>query len=639
MAQVQFRPLVASTGTSYNWSEENWDPAPPGSGDTITFSSTEDTNPSAYTSVIDAGFAANLDFAGITLEPGVTLDVQQSETFDFITGDSSTDTSTTGLILVGNGATLTGAINDEQNLYIGSDSIGTTGTFSLSNEVGGVAALTIDGLRLDMTLGQSGGTVILSNATFDTTDAASMNAVWSGGTLSLAGNTVVNIASANYIEGTNDSSPGPIVMSGTNNELILPSDQSFIAADALTISNFSVSDKIELSGVTPGSAAYFTDATGAQGQPDELDIYSGPNGSGTLITSLFGVTIDPASGLTGNIPASDFTVGRDASGTFIQLACFAAGTRIATSRGQVPVERLREGDAVVTCRGSHPERGTAPVVWVGRRRVDLARHPAASLVQPVRIKAGAIAPGIPARALRVSPEHALFFHGVLIPARLLVNGSTVVQERVAEVTYYHIELPAHDILLAEGVPAESWLDTGNRSMFENAGPAVPLIADFRNVSQDAWAERACAPLHEDGPVLQAVRKALASRAAELGFDDGTVQTVPLAEHSAIAVTVAPGARIARLVSGVTQAPGDLRRLGAVILGLSIGGKAIPLDGPRVRSGFHATERHGDMCWRWTDGEGVLVLHPKWTGKTLTVTVAACAAPDGRASAQESRAAA
>src|ERR1019366_10641252 len=61
--------------------------------------------------------------------------------------------------------------------------------------------------------------------------------------------------------------------------------------------------------------------------------------------------------------------------------------------------------------------------------------------------------------------------GVLIPIRYLVNGRSIAQEARDEVTYWHVELARHDILLAEGLPAESYLDTGNRDAFaDNAAP-------------------------------------------------------------------------------------------------------------------------------------------------------------------------
>ncbi len=137
-------------------------------------------------------------------------------------------------------------------------------------------------------------------------------------------------------------------------------------------------------------------------------------------------------------------------------ACYRAGTRIATAYGETPVEALRAGDLVRTHAGA-----LRPVAWVGWRRVDCRRHPRPELVWPIRIAAGAFGARLPARDLFVSPDHAIFIaaDGVLIPARYLVNGATITAMPVAWVEYHHVELATHDILLAEGLPAESYLDT------------------------------------------------------------------------------------------------------------------------------------------------------------------------------------
>jgi len=63
--------------------------------------------------------------------------------------------------------------------------------------------------------------------------------------------------------------------------------------------------------------------------------------------------------------------------------------------------------------------------------------------------------------LRLSPDHALYIGEVLIPVKHLINGSTIVQVPCDEVTYYHVELPKHSVLLAEGLAAESYLDGGD----------------------------------------------------------------------------------------------------------------------------------------------------------------------------------
>ena len=151
------------------------------------------------------------------------------------------------------------------------------------------------------------------------------------------------------------------------------------------------------------------------------------------------------------------------------IACFAAGTRIATPDGEVAVEHLRPGDDVRLASGD-----AAEVRWVGHRRVRCAQHPRPHDVFPVRIRAGAFAPGQPTRDLRLSPDHAVMVDGALIPVRYLLNGASIAVEPVGEVTYHHVELERHDVLLAEGLPAESFLDTGNRTAFE--GKARPPAA-------------------------------------------------------------------------------------------------------------------------------------------------------------------
>ena len=84
----------------------------------------------------------------------------------------------------------------------------------------------------------------------------------------------------------------------------------------------------------------------------------------------------------------------------------------------------------------------------------------------------------------------------------LTNDSTIVQVPVDQVTYYHIELPQHDVVIAQGLPAESYLDTGDRSNFANGGGAVRLFPDF---SVRMWEAYGCAPLIVTGPELTAAR--------------------------------------------------------------------------------------------------------------------------------------
>lgn len=192
-------------------------------------------------------------------------------------------------------------------------------------------------------------------------------------------------------------------------------------------------------------------------------------------------------------------------GALVDIPCFAAGTRIRTARGEVQVEELRLGDMAITAI----DGSEAPIVWIGHRTVDCKRHPRPHAVWPVRIKAGAFGEGMPKQTLTVSPDHAIYVSNVLVPARYLINGSTVVQVKVDRVTYYHVELPRHDVVLAEGLPAESYLDTGQRANFAN-GTVVHLIPEFGagDAVMRAWEANACAPLVVAGPSLDGVRTQL-----------------------------------------------------------------------------------------------------------------------------------
>lgn len=170
------------------------------------------------------------------------------------------------------------------------------------------------------------------------------------------------------------------------------------------------------------------------------------------------------------------------SGTLITLGaapCFCAGTRIATERGMIAVEALSPGDRVHTL----PDGTLRPVTWLGHRHVDCRRCPDPAQVWPIRVRAGAFARGRPCRDLRLSPDHAIFVVGTLIPIRYLINGRTVVQEPREAVTYWHIELAQHSVVVAEGVPAETYLDTGNRAAFESDGDTVVLrLGGVRSVA-------------------------------------------------------------------------------------------------------------------------------------------------------------
>ena len=147
----------------------------------------------------------------------------------------------------------------------------------------------------------------------------------------------------------------------------------------------------------------------------------------------------------------------------IDIACVVRGTLIRTPSGEVPVETLSIGDAVVTADGL-----SRPVKWIGRRgyaRAFIQRNPK---VAPVLIAQGALGEGAPATDLAVSPEHGIYVDGALVPAKLLVNDGTIrTVLDVESVEYFHIELETPDVLWTNGARTESYVNHGNRRMFAN----------------------------------------------------------------------------------------------------------------------------------------------------------------------------
>jgi hypothetical protein len=215
--------------------------------------------------------------------------------------------------------------------------------------------------------------------------------------------------------------------------------------------------------------------------------------------------------LAGGYADEHFQLAQDArSGTLVTAEagaqCFRGFTRILTDHGQIAVEDLHVGDLVRTVLG-----GTLrPIVWIGRREVHCARHPRPRKVWPVRVAVGSFGPGRPHRELFLSPDHAVYIADVLIPIRCLINGSTIVQMPMDVVVYYHVELPRHDVLLAEGLPSESFLDIRDGSNYANHPGPARLYPDF---SARMWEAFGCARLIVTGPELDVARALVARFAA------------------------------------------------------------------------------------------------------------------------------
>ncbi len=291
-------------------------------------------------------------------------------------------------------------------------------------------------------------------------------------------------------------------------------------------------------------------------------------------------------------------------------ACFVRGTRLMASRGEIAIENLRIGDSLLTHSGAERQ-----VRWVGHRAIDARRHREPAAVWPIRIQSGAFAEQRPSRDLWVSPGHAVYFEGVLIQAEKLVNGTSVLQMPLDRVEYWHVELDAHDIVLAEGLPSESYLDTGNRAAFANGCASVEAHPDFR---AKHWSET-CVPLVFDGDILRRARALLIARALELGHritalddahilaDGRRIEPVRITENRL--AFMLPTAAAVELRSRtfvpayIDAASSDTRALGLCVERLQIDGSDAALDGePGFAEGWHALERRSnDRPMRWTQG--------------------------------------
>lgn len=320
-----------------------------------------------------------------------------------------------------------------------------------------------------------------------------------------------------------------------------------------------------------------------------------------------------------------------------EAASFLRGTRIATDTGERAIETILPGATVMTLAGQQRR-----VTSVAQRRLDLARHPWPERARPVRLRRGALGNGVPARDLLVSPDHGICVSGTLVPARALVNGATVVVEAGwSLLTYHSLTLAAHDVLLAEGAPAESSPVAAPRAGGAALFSLHPCFPDLTRPAPGGLARAG------DGLAAQQARAQLLTRARLLGH---TVTRDPdlhllINGHRLRPATVAGhlhrfdiSGRVTelRLVSrsGVPAeldpASQDRRRLGVMVsrVVLRAPGQTIdlPATDPGLRDGFHPPERDAGAVWRWTNGnarlEGVpaglarmdvylLGSHPAW----------------------------
>jgi autotransporter passenger strand-loop-strand repeat protein len=388
---------------------------------------------------------------------------------------SGTDTGS--IILAGGNETILGSASGDQVFGV---QLISAGTAVVSDETvfnGGVVDLFLKGGVVENLTISSGGTLNISgNAT--------------------AENTILDAGGVLDMQSPKSNVTGTLTFNGvaTLEETDVVSAGFGVSA---VISGFTAGDTVDLTlfggGTTLSSAVVGNNTVETVTSAGTSESFTF---AGTYTSGFFNLAADSVGGVM-----------ITATGT----PCYCPGTLILTERGEVAVEALQIGDGLVTQSGE-----VRPIRWIGHRAYSGRFAAGQKQILPVRIAAGALADGVPRRDLMVSPLHAMFLDGVLIPASALVNGTSIVQlEAVESVAYFHVELESHDVILAEGAPAESFVDDQSRGMFHNAAEYSTLYPDARRVPA-----RYCAPRVEDGEMLEAVRCRLAARAKPVERADG-----------------------------------------------------------------------------------------------------------------------
>jgi len=436
-----------------------------------------------------------------------------------------------GTEILSSGAALTGAVlttGGLQELLV--DSGGTANATS----VGGGSLLSI-GLG-----GLASGTVISNGGTetiaFGGVDSNAV--VSSGGLLNLAAGTLEasespggTLGEYGTIGSDGIAGDGEIIETGSGT-LLLDSTDTGYSGDITIIDGtveFAASEAVGSGTVTfsssagasatlridsaamPANGGTFADTLFGFVDNDTLDLPGFTYSAGVTTATLSGTTLEVSNGGTmidfvlSNPEAAQYYAHSDGGdGTIItDMPCYCPGTLIRTAQGEVAVETLAIGDRVVTFGG-----GLEPIRWIGRRSYAGRFLAGKRHLLPVCVKAGALEDGVPRRDLFVSPNHALYLDGALVPVGLLVNGVSVVQAEATDAVHYvHIELAGHGVIWAEGAPSETFVDDDSRAMFHNAH-------EYHARYPDAPSGPAlyCAPRLQDGYALEAVRRRIDARA-------------------------------------------------------------------------------------------------------------------------------
>lgn len=500
------------------------------------------------------------DFGYPTLEGDGTVNISGSPTIDLNSFQSINQLN----IAPGSNPTLTNG-----TLYVNllNPSAGATLKLGHGTMVGSTGGFSMVGA----------GTATISGGTFNSGNTATINA---GQTLALTGDTgftVGNVAGSGTLL-LNDASATLTDGGFAGTITFLASGHGGNSQNTLTVPNY---DNVSQgNGITQIANLGYGDRIYAGG--DQLELKANGDGTYSLIDTHYGQYTTTLSGDVTLAPGTVLADFVNHGGYFSyngSAPCFLAGTMIATPQGEVAVETLKVGDLVLNAAGA-----ARPVQWIGHRVLSGPFVTSGRVPQPIRFTAGSLGRGLPRRDLLVSPDHCMVLKGHLVRAESLVNGATIRRESGhAEIPYFHVELATHDVILAEGAPAETFRDDNSRILFQNDRAEVAALPPTEP----------CLPLLEEGQALAELRA---------GLEYAAVQTVWLPEEGSVRIAVIPGMVALRLRSPAARMGGDSRLLGAAISEILRDGAPVDLAGPALTAGWHGAE----TGWRWTDGAGLVL---------------------------------
>ncbi|MCH4021955.1 MAG: Hint domain-containing protein [Acetobacter sp.] len=443
---------------------------------------------------------------------------------------------------------------------------------------------------------------------------------------------------------------GTLIINGGGTAISLLASGSL---NATTFNNYDPSkDTIELQNTT-AAITYYKISDGGLFGTDSSEKIIRLYGAGSS-TPIAEYAVSPASGVTLNngtyavngldTASNPLQVTYDNSNTYIG-ACFLSGSMIRTKNGDIAIENIHIGDEIIAFDWESQSDIVRQVIWAGKAHVDVRPHLMDDQAGwPIRILKNAISDGVPYKDMLITAEHCLFFNNKFVPARMLVNGRSIFYDKsFVSYDYYHIETEQHAVVVADGMLTESYLDTGNRSVFRQTDDVVAFMPS-RHLS---W-ENAAAPLDVEQGFVEPIYRQIEERAVQTGImdvsvapeltavtnlhlmtDNGVVIRQVRQRDDHVVFMIPTGVTSVRLVSNASRPcdtigpfVDDRRQLGVAV------GEICIFEGSQSHQiaahlevdeldGWHMLEA-SDM--RWTSGDALLPLNKRLPNGTAFMSI-------------------